>query len=136
MLRKGIKMLNTSVLFDAAIEARIHCELSIRREPGKLVDDFVLDPRVTAVELKLVDFDLRKLGILGRDVAAELSNPLKPLIARELERRQGKIVEKANAAIDKQRRQARFSASDFLASEWSKLSAKLYGNDPSEAKPK
>lgn len=134
--RKGVKMLNTSVFFDAAIEARIHCELNIRREPGKLIDDVVLDPRVTAVELKLVDFDLRRLGILGRDVAAELSNPLKPLIARELERRQGKIVEKANAAIDKQRSKLRFSASDFLTTEWSKLSSKLYGNDPEEAPAK
>lgn len=134
--RKGIKMLNTSVLFDADVEARIHCQLTIRREPGKLIDDVILDPRVTAVELTLVDFDLKKLGILGRDVAGELSNPLKPLIARELERRQGKIVEKANAAIDKQRSKLRFSASEFLTSEWSKLSAKLYGSEPSEEKPK
>lgn len=134
--RKGIKMLNTSVLFDADVRARIHCRLSIRREPGKLIDDVVLDPRVTAVELELVDFELNKLGVLGRDVARELSDPLKPLIARELERRQGKIVEKANAAIDKQRSKLRFSASDFLTSEWSKLSAKLSGSEPSEAKPK
>ncbi len=134
--RKGIKMFNTKVLFDAVVEARIRCDLAIRREPGELIDDIVLDPRVTAVELHLVDFNLQQVGVLGRDVARQLSDPLKPVISRELHRREPKIVEKANAAIDKRRDRLRFSTSKFLTSEWSKLAATLAGATSAKPAPK
>jgi hypothetical protein len=134
--RKGIKMFNAKVLFDAVVEARIRCDLAIRREPGELIDDVVLDPRVTGVELQLADFDLKQVGILGRDVARQLSDPLKPVISHELHRREPKIVEKANAAIDKRRDRLRFSASKFLSTEWSKLAATLSASTPVKPAPK
>ncbi len=123
--RKGIKMFNTSVLFDATVTARVHCDVAIRREPGQWIDDVVLDPKVTAIDLNLDEFELRKLGVLGRDAARELSDPLKPFIERELKRREGKIVDKANASIDKQRAKLRFSTSKFVSTEWAKISDKI-----------
>ncbi len=125
--RQGIKGLNATVLFDATVRVRVDTRLGIRFEPGKLLSDVVLDPKVTAVELELIDFDLRKVGVLGRDVARELSNPLKPVLAHELKRREPKIVEKINAAIDKRRDHLRFSPEKYMASGWTKFADALRG---------
>jgi len=125
--RKGIKGLNATVLFDAVVRARVDTRLGISFEKGKLLSDVVLDPKVTAVELQLIDFDLRKVGVLGRDVARELSNPLKPVLEHEIERREPRIVDKINAAIDKRRDQLRFSPDKYLASGWTKITSALRG---------
>ena len=132
--RAGVKFFNATVLFDARVTARIDCDLGIHFAPGKWIDDVVIDPRVTAVDLRLPEFELKKVGVLGRDVARELSDPLKPVIEHEIKRREGRIVEKANAAIDKRRDQLRFSADKLVASGWSKLQSAISG--PADAKPK
>ncbi len=119
--RKGIKMLNVSAEADMVVQARLDCDLAIRLEPGKLLSDVVLDPRVTGVDLRLVDLDLRRVGVLGHDVARELGDSLTPIIAHELDEREPKIVAKANAAIEKRRDRLRFSLEAFLKSGWSKF---------------
>ncbi len=123
--RKGVKMLNTSAQGDMTVRARLDFDLAIRLEPGKLLTDVVLDPRVTGVDLELVDLDLRRVGILGHDVARELGDSLRPLIAQQLNEREPKIVAKANAAIEKRRDRLRFSPEQFLKSGWSKFQANL-----------
>ncbi|HWC90595.1 MAG TPA: hypothetical protein VG433_13095 [Pirellulales bacterium] len=131
--RKGVKMLNTSALGDMIVEARIDCDVNTRLVPGKLLSDVVLEPRITGVKLQLVDLDLRKVGVLGHDIAHELGDSLTPMLSRELQEREPKIVRKANAAIDKRRDRLRFSLDKFLASGWSKLQSTLA--QPSDAKP-
>jgi hypothetical protein len=133
--RMGVKMLNGTVRFNAAVEATIRCDLAIRREPGTLLDDVVLDPRVTAVDLKLRDFNLRQLGILGRDIAREFSDPVEPFIARQLDKREPKIVAKINASIDKRRDKLRFSPSQLVLSQWSKVTGAIAGLSPAETPP-
>ncbi len=123
--RKGVKMLNTSAQGDMTVRVRLDCDLAVRLEPGKLVRDVVLDPRVTAVDLQLVDLDLRRVGVLGHDIAHELGDSLRPIIAHELDEREAKIVAKANTSIDKRRDRLRFSLTDFLKSGWSKFQTTL-----------
>ena len=132
--RMGLKMLNGTVRFDAAVAATIRCDLAIRREPGLLLDDVVLDPRVTAVDLQLKDFNLRQLGILGRDIARELSDPVEPFIARQLDKREPKIVAKINAAIDKRRDKLRFSPTQLVLSKWSEVTGALAGSASGRAR--
>jgi hypothetical protein len=123
--RKGVRLFDVSTDADATVKARIECEVAIRREPGRLVDDVVLDPRVTAIELELVDLDLKRIGKLGHDVSHELGNALRPTIANELVRREPKIIERANVSIHRHPERLRFSLDRFLASGWSKFESKI-----------
>ncbi len=125
--RRGVKLFDVSAESESTVLARVECELGIRREPGTLIDDIVLDPVVTAIQLELVDLDLRRVGKLGHDVSRELGSALRPTIAHELQRREPKIVAKANASIDKRRDHLRFSPEQFLASGWSKFETALAG---------
>ena len=128
-------MLNTSAVGDMIVEARLDCDVAIRLVPGKLVSDVVLDPRVTAVDLRLVDLDLRRVGILGHDVAHELGDSLTPILAKELDEREAKIVAKANAAIEKRRDRLHFSLEQFLKSGWSKLQTTIAKAPPETKTP-
>jgi hypothetical protein len=133
--RSGVKFFNTSVQFEARVTGRIDCDLGIRFVPGKWIDDVVVDPKITAVDLRMPEFQLLKVGVIGRDLARELSDPLRPLIEHEIKRREGRIVEKANAAIEKRRDQLRFSADKLVVSGWSKLQSAISGPVDEKAKP-
>ena len=106
--------------------------MAIRREPGHLVDDVVLDPQVTAIDLELVDLDLKRIGKLGRDVSRELGDALRPTIAKELVRREPHIVERANVSIHQHPEKLRFSLDRFLASGWSKFETAVAGSPPKQ----
>lgn len=123
--RKGIRLFDVSTDADATVKARIECQVAIRREPGHLVDDVVLDPRVTAIELELIDLDLKRVGKLGGDVSRELGDALRPTIAEELVRCEPHIVECANQSIHRHPERLRFSLDRFLASGWSKFESKI-----------
>ncbi|HEX4142865.1 MAG TPA: hypothetical protein VHY91_04885 [Pirellulales bacterium] len=125
--RKGLKLFDVSTDADATVKARIECLVTIRREPGHLVDDVVLDPRVTAIELELVDLDLKRIGKLGHDVSRELGDALRPTIAQELVRREPRIIERANVSLHRHPERLRFSLDRFVASGWSKLESKIAG---------
>ena len=119
--KKGVRLFDVSTDADATVKAHIECQVAIRREPGQLVDDVVLDPQVTAIELELVDLDLKRIGKLGHDVSRELGDALRPTIAEELVRREPQIVERANVSLHRHPERLRFSLDRFLASGWSKI---------------
>jgi hypothetical protein len=125
--KKGVRLFDISADADVTALARIHCDVAIRREPGHLVDDVILDPNVTAIDLELVDLELKRVGKLGRDVAREMGTALKPTIAKEMVRREPHIVEKANVSIHKHPEKLRFSVDRFLASGWSKFETAVAG---------
>ncbi len=100
---RGVKLLGTSAVGDAVIAATIDCDVGIHFEPGKLAGDVLLDPHVAAIHLELEDLDVHRLSRLGGKVAHELGDSFTPMVARQLKRREGRLVEKANASIAKQR---------------------------------
>ncbi|HEY1786141.1 MAG TPA: hypothetical protein VGG30_11350 [Pirellulales bacterium] len=124
---KGVRLFDVSSDADATVNAHVECQVAIRREPGRLVDDVVLDPRVTAIQLELVDLDLKRIGKLGHDVSRELGDALRPTIANELVRREPQIIERANVSLHRHPERLRFSLDRFLASGWSKFESKIAG---------
>ncbi len=126
--KKGIRVYDISADADVTVSARIECEVAVHREPGHLVDDVVLDPQVTAIDLTLVNLEVKRIGKLGHDIARELGDAVRPSIAQELVRREPKMIERANASIHKHPEKLRFSLDRFLASGWSKFETAVAGS--------
>jgi hypothetical protein len=132
--KKGTRVYDISGDADVTVSARIACEVAVRREPGHLVDDVILDPHVSAIDLTLVDLEVKRIGKLGRDVARELGEAMRPTIAKELVRREPKMIERANVSIHKHPEKLRFSLDRFLASGWSKFETAVAGT-PRDKQP-
>jgi hypothetical protein len=117
----GVKLLGTSAQGDATVAATIDCDVGIQFEAGKVASDVLLDPHVTAIRLDLVDLDVRRIGRLGGKAAHELGDSFTSMVARQLKRREGKLVEKANASIAKNRDHLRLPVDKFVTTGWAKI---------------
>jgi hypothetical protein len=133
---QGIKLLGTSAQGDATVAATIDCEVGIRFEPGKLASDVLLDPRVTAINLELIDLDVHRISKLGGKAAHELGDSFTPMVARQLKRREAKLVAKANASIAKHRDRLRLPVNQFITSGWGRVQSLLPAGGPTTPSPK
>ena len=133
---QGIKLLGVSAQGDATVAATIDCDVGIRFEPGKLASDVLLDPRVTAINLELIDLDVHRISRLGGKAAHELGDSFTPMVARQLKRREAKLVAKANAGIAKNRDRLRLPADAFITSSWARLQSLLSTAAPATIAPK
>ncbi len=99
--RSGVKLFNFSTDADASIEMRIDGELSYEYRDIDGKNFLTFSPTIKRVDLKLVEFDLRRLGPaegqLVQNVGDMLSNPL----ADQLDRHEPKVAKKINDAITK-----------------------------------
>ena len=133
---RGIKLLGTSAQGDAIVAATIDCDVGIRFEPGKLASDVLLDPHVAAISLELIDLDVHRISKLGGKAAHELGDTFTPMVARQLKRREAKLVDKANASIAKHSDRLRLPVNEFITSGWARLQSLLPVGSPGSGSPK
>jgi len=124
--KDGAKLFNITTEADCKIEARIDMDVRVAIKPATLIGDVSVEPRVTRADLKLVDFQLQKVSKLQGWAARELGDGLKPMIAAELHRQEPKLVEKMNAAIQKNQNRLHFSPDAALTGGFSKLESLLH----------
>ena len=109
--RSGVKLFNFSTDADASIEMRIDGELSYEYRDIDGKNFLTFSPTIKRVDLKLVEFDLRRLGPaegqLVQNVGDMLSNPL----ADQLDRHEPKVAKKINDAITKRQDKLRLPMS-------------------------
>ena len=115
--RTGIKLVNFSTDADASIEMRLAGEVRYEYtvENGTRYLKFL--PRVTAVDMKLVEFDLRRISLAAGPLVQEFGDMLTNPLADQLDKHEPKIVEKLNKSIVK--RQDRLKIPVSLPFDWS-----------------
>lgn len=101
--------------FESDVEVHMHArvQLTIRTEtlPDKLLPDLVLDPLVQSVRLDLVDVNTHRIGRVGGDIAEELGDSSRKLFEDLIHSQEGRVVKKANEAIQKKRDSLRLPVS-------------------------
>jgi hypothetical protein len=127
--KDGVKLLNVSTEAVCKIEARLDMDVRWNWRPGTLFGDMTVEPKVTAADLRLVEFDLEKVSKLQGWAARELGDGLKPTIAKQLHREEPKLVEKLNAAIQKKQGHLHFSPDAAVSNGFSKLESLLHLDD-------
>jgi hypothetical protein len=127
--KNGVKLLNITTDADCKIEARIDMDVRWHWQPGTLFGDVAVEPKVTGADLRLVDFDLKKVSLLQGWAARELGDGLKHTVQKQLHREEPKLVEKLNAAIQKKQGKLRFSPDAAVATGFSKLESLFHLND-------
>ncbi len=126
--KDGVKLLNASCDAQCTIDAKIDCEMAwhwTSGTPGKLLGDITVEPKVTAVQLNLTEFELDKLSKIEGWAAREMGGTVKGLIQQKLHDEEPKIVEKLNKAIAKNQKRLHFSVDKAVDTGWTKLQSLL-----------
>lgn len=97
--RLGVKMLNFTTVADATIEMRLHGELTYQVDWQGNISQVTVVPTVRTVDLKLVEFDLQRLGILDGKLAEELGDVATKPLGKQLDKQEPRVVEKINQAL-------------------------------------
>jgi hypothetical protein len=118
--RSGVKMLNGTIDADATVAAALVGDLEYRFETSDGRTHAVIAPRVTAVDLALVDMRWKRISKLDGPGVRELGELLDPALRDQLDKQEPKAVEKLNAAIVKRQEKLRISMPAPLdLSRWS-----------------
>ena len=98
----GVKGINGTAVSDATIHLRLRLETSpkIHFRLNSPFPQFDLRPRVTHVELKLKDLDVRKLGILKGDLAEVLGDGSRKAVEAMMQQQEGKIRDKLQKSLE------------------------------------
>jgi hypothetical protein len=135
----GVKGLNFHVEGYATIRARLDILVSIQPVAGASFGTIEVLPKVTDVNLELVDLTLTKVDLLHGDAARELGRMLKDIVASEIKKKEPDVAKKINAQIEKNRDKLRFSPSQMAQVGWEKIQSLLggtTGGDSESAKAK
>ena len=115
---KGVQLIALTADTRSLVKLRITCEVAGRLDFTRLPPDMVVDPHVKSAELKLVEFEVDRIGKLDGPVVKELGSEAKGLLQSKIEAYQPKLVAKINSEIDKNKSRFRISLADFLSSKW------------------
>lgn len=109
----GVKGVNFDVESDVEVHMHARIDVAIRteRRPKCLLPDLVLDPTIRTVRLDLVDVNTHRIGRVGGDIAEELGDTTRQIFEDLLHGQEGKVVKKANEAIQKKKDSLRLPAS-------------------------
>jgi hypothetical protein len=101
--------------FESDVEVHMHAVVQLaihtERKPGSLLPDLVLDPSIRSIRLDLVDVNTRRIGRVGGGIAEELGDSSRKLFEDLIHSQEGRVLKKANEAIQKKRDSLRLPVS-------------------------
>jgi hypothetical protein len=119
--RTGLKLFNISTDADASIEMHIIGDVTHEHRTIDGKPYLVFNPVIRKVDLRLTEFDLRRVGPAGGQLVSDLGDMLSDPLADQLHRQEPKVAEKINAAIAKKQDKLRLPLSipvDFSGWSW------------------
>jgi hypothetical protein len=125
----GVKLFTITADADCKIDARLDMDVHTSWKPGELLPEMSVEPKITAADLTLADFELQKISKIEGWTARRLGDELKPLIAKQLHSQEPKIVDRLNAAIQKHQGQFHISPDAAVSGTLSKLESFLNIDD-------
>lgn len=118
--RTGIKLVNFSTDADASVEMRLAGEVQYEYTVENGTRYLKFRPRVRAVDMQLVEFDLRRISLAAGPLVQEFGDLVTNPLADQLDKHEPKIVEKLNKSIVKREDRLKIPVSlPFDWSDWS-----------------
>jgi len=114
----GLQLFSVTVNATARLRMTIKAEVSFGFDYSRIPPDVVFDPVVQSADLKLVDLEVDRIGILGSDIAEEIGDVVERVLRDDyLPSQEGKLADKLNHQINRKREKLRISASDWLSKQ-------------------
>ncbi|MCE9603828.1 MAG: hypothetical protein K8U03_02880 [Planctomycetia bacterium] len=136
--RTGVKMLNFSTDADASIEMRVDGELTFEYVDIAGKSYLTFKPVIKTVDLKLVEFDIRRIGQADGPLVQEFGDMLSDPLADQLDKHEPKVAKKLNDTIVKRQDKLKIPMSlpfDFSDWSWSAITKSADPKPPAAAVP-
>lgn len=118
----GVQLISLSADADARVRLKITCAVKTRLEPSKgFVPDVVIEPEVTAAQIVLEEFHLKRISQLHGPLVKEIGEEAHDFLQDEINDRNTQIVVKINKAIAKQQDKLRVSLADLASTKFGDL---------------
>ncbi len=127
--KDGVKLFTLTSDADCKLEADLGFDVAWSWKPGSVLGDLVVEPKVTTLDLKLLEFQLNKVSKIEGWTARQLGDAIEGTVSHELHQQQPRLVAKINAAIDKKKDKLHFSPDQALTSGLGKLETLLRPTD-------
>jgi hypothetical protein len=89
----GVRGPNTTVLTDLTLQVKTDWRLVLEdNEPDAWIPEYHLVPEVQRVRLRIRDLDVRRIGLIGGDVADELGDASRGIVEELLEQQQPRVL--------------------------------------------
>jgi hypothetical protein len=108
-----------SLMAEAEARVRLTADAAVATvvDPTRVPPDVYLQPEITAANLEILEFKLRRISDLHGLLIRSLSHTVREELEAKLAEDNAKLVAKLNAAIDKQEKKLKLSLADWLAKE-------------------
>jgi hypothetical protein len=127
--KDGVKLFTLTSDADCKLEADLGFDVAWSWKPGAVLGDLVVEPKVTTIDIKLLEFQLNKVSKIEGWTARQLGDAIEGTVSHELHQQQPKLVAKINAAIDKKKDKLQFSPDQALSNGIGKLEMLLHPTD-------
>lgn len=118
--RRGVQLISVGVDAEAVVRLQLTCAARLRLEFRHLLPDIVIEPEVTAADLRLVRFDLQRISDLHGPLVKELGESLHDVLQDEINERRPRLVAQANRQIARHQDKLRLSLQDLAQDGWQK----------------
>jgi hypothetical protein len=89
----GVRGPGATILTDLTLRAVSEWRLVLRNnDPDAWIPEFSLVPEVRSLRLRILDFDVRRIGPIGGDVAGELGDASRLIVEELLERQEPRLL--------------------------------------------
>ena len=113
---RGVQLFSISAEATARVRLTASVECTARLDAARLPPDVILTPRVTSADLKILDFELQRVGELSGPGVQSLSHAVREVLEERIAQRRHKLVEKLNKSLTKREEKFRLSAAGFFES--------------------
>ena len=127
--KDGLKLFTLTSDADCRLEADLQFDVAWYWKPGSVLGDLVVEPKVTTLDIKLLEFQLNKVSKIEGWTARQLGDAIEGTVSHELHQQQPKLIAKINAAIDKKKDKLHFSPDQALTTGLGKLETLLRPTD-------
>jgi hypothetical protein len=111
----GVRLFSMTVRGQMRLRLSTSATIAFLADYSEVPPALVIDPRVEQAHLELERFEVDRVSHVGGDAAEQWGEVMEELLVERFVRKQnGKLVEKLNRSIEKERDELRFSLTDWL----------------------
>jgi hypothetical protein len=131
--QRGVQLISLSAEADAKVRLHAHVEVTMGIDPRTFPPDILLHPVVTAADLQLQEFQLRRVSKAEGPLVKQIGEGVEEGVQEYLAEHRQKLVDKMNGQLEKKRNKMRIPLSKLTTSPWGSWFTDFFSKSPAKS---